>query len=126
MTGSSSHMCLSHQFDLGGYDRSSALTERERARIAAVAAGESLHVRLCDPLGRLMEPLKACFQFTKAQQSQYSLLRHLIAEIGRPASSLLGMAGTGMDGPIHALQGSQDGGESAPTRFGNGNTALSS
>jgi hypothetical protein len=82
MIGSSIDKCLPHQFDLGGYDTSPALTEMERARIAAVAAGESLHVRLCDPLGRLMAPLKACLQFTRAQPCQYSLLRHLVEEMG--------------------------------------------
>jgi len=69
------------RFDLSGYDRSPALNSRERFRIAAIVAGESLHLRLDDPLTRLMEPCKACLRLTRAQPSQYSLLRHLVAEM---------------------------------------------
>ncbi len=54
---------------------------RERESIAAVAAGESLHVRLGDPLAWLLEPLKACLRLTEVQQSQHSLLRHLVVEM---------------------------------------------
>jgi hypothetical protein len=55
------------RFDVGPYDRSPVLTGIERARIAAVAAGESLHLRLDDPLTRLMNPLRACLCLTAAQ-----------------------------------------------------------
>jgi hypothetical protein len=69
------------RFDVGPYDRSPVLTGLERARIAAVAAGESLHLRLDDPLTRLTNPLRACLCLTAAQPSQYSLLRHLVCEM---------------------------------------------
>ena len=71
----------SRRLDLSGYDRTPGFTEREQLRIAAVAEGDSLHLRLDDPLARLLDPLKACLLLTKAQQSQHSLLRHLVAEM---------------------------------------------
>ena len=43
------------------FDRTPEFTVRERERIAAVAAGESLHLRLGDPLARLLEPLRLAF-----------------------------------------------------------------
>ena len=66
------------RFDVSRFDRTPEFNVRERERIAAVAAGGSLHVRLGDPLARLLEPLKACLRLTEAQQSQHSLLRHLV------------------------------------------------
>jgi hypothetical protein len=71
----------SMRLDLSRYDRTPRFTEREQLRIAAVAEGESLHLRLEDPLVRLLDPLKACLLLTKAQPSQHSLLRHLVAEM---------------------------------------------
>lgn len=73
--------CTSMRFDFSRFDRTSEFTAREQGRIAAVAAGESLHLRLDDPLARLVEPLKACLHLTQAQQSQQSILRHLVAEM---------------------------------------------
>lgn len=71
----------SGRLDLSRYDRTPRFTPRERLRIAAVAEGESLHLRLDDPLARLLEPLKACLRLTEAQRSQHSMLRHLVAEM---------------------------------------------
>ena len=69
------------RFDVSRFDQTPEFTVRERERVAAVAAGESLHLRLGDPLARLLEPLKACLRLTEAQQSQHSLLRHLVVEM---------------------------------------------
>jgi integrase len=69
------------RLDLSRYDRSPMLNELERARIAAIGEGESLHLRRDDPLTRLMAPLKACLNLTQAQPCQYCLLRHLVAEM---------------------------------------------
>ncbi len=69
------------RLDLSRYDRSPTLNELERARIAAIEAGELLHLRRDDPLTRLMAPLKACLSLTQAQPCQYCLLRHLVAEM---------------------------------------------
>jgi len=73
---------LNGRFNVTGFDRSPVLTNAELARIAAVEAGESLHLRLEDPLARLMNPLTACLRLTKAQPCQFSLLRHLVCEMG--------------------------------------------
>ena len=70
-----------HMFDLSPFDRSPTLSAVERRRIARVAGGESLHLRLNDPLCRLMEPLHLCLRFTKAQPCQRSLLPHLVEEM---------------------------------------------
>ena len=71
----------SRRLDLSRYDRTPGFTQKEQLRIAAVTEGESLHLRLHDPLARLLDPLKACLRLTEAQQSQHSLLRHLVAEM---------------------------------------------
>ena len=71
----------SAQFDVSRFDRTPGFTVRERKRIAAVAAGESLHLCLGDPLAPLLEPLKAGLRLTEAQQSQHSMLRHLVVEM---------------------------------------------
>jgi integrase len=70
-----------HRLDLSSFDRSPALSEVEKSRIAGVAVGESLHIRFGDPLARLLEPPKARLRLTKAQPCQYSLLRHLVNEM---------------------------------------------
>src|SRR6187402_1130148 len=71
----------SKRLDLSRYDRTPEFTEKEQLRIAAVADGESVHLRLDDPLARLLDPLKACLRLTEAQPSQHSLLRHLVTEM---------------------------------------------
>jgi hypothetical protein len=71
----------SRRLDLSRYDKTPGFSQREQLRVAAVAEGESLHLRLDDPLARLLDPLKACLLLTKAQPSQHSLLRHLVAEM---------------------------------------------
>ncbi len=70
----------SRRLDFSRYDRTPGFTEREQLRIAAVAEGESLHLRLDDRLARLLDPLKACLRPTEAQPFQHSLLRHLLTE----------------------------------------------
>jgi integrase len=72
---------LPARFDVSRFDRTPEFTAKERERIAAVVTGESLHLRLGDPLSRLLEPLKSCLRLTEAQQSQHSMLRHLVAEM---------------------------------------------
>lgn len=69
------------RLDLGQYDRTPVLTTGERQRIAAVLTGDTLHLRLDDPLARLLDPLKACLRLTEAAPSQYRLLRHLVVEM---------------------------------------------
>ena len=73
--------CISGRFDVSCFDRTPEFTTPERERIAAVAVGETLHLRLDDPLARLLQPLKACLRLTHAQPSQHSVLRHLVAEM---------------------------------------------
>ena len=73
--------CTSGRFDVSCFDRTPEFTTPERERIAAVAIGETLHLRLDDPLARLLQPLKACLRLTQAQPSQHSVLRHLVAEM---------------------------------------------
>ncbi len=50
---------LKRRLDLSRYDRITGFTERELLRIAAVVEGESIHVRLDDPLARLLHPAVA-------------------------------------------------------------------
>jgi hypothetical protein len=50
---------LPARLDLGQYDQRVTLNHAERERIAGVASDvDSLHLRLGDPLARLLSPLK--------------------------------------------------------------------
>jgi hypothetical protein len=70
------------RLDFSQYDRRISLNHDECERIAGVASdGDSLHIRLDDPLARLLSPLKDCLKLTGAQQSQYSFLREVVAEM---------------------------------------------
>ena len=70
------------RLDLRKYNRCVALDHAERERIAGIVLqGDSLHIRLNDPLLRLLEPLKDCLKLTGARESQYSLLREVVAEM---------------------------------------------
>lgn len=70
------------RLDFSRYDRRTSLNHAERERVAGVAShGDSLHVRLDDPLARFLTPLKDCLKLTGARQSQYSFLREVVAEM---------------------------------------------
>jgi hypothetical protein len=70
------------RLDFSMYDRRISLNDAECERIAGVASeGYSLHIRLNDPLLRLLKPLRDCLKPTGAQKSQYSFLREVIAEM---------------------------------------------
>jgi integrase len=70
------------RLDFSQYDRRISLDHSERERIAGVAAnGDTLHIRLSDPLLRLLKPLRDCLKLTGAQESQHSFLREVVVEM---------------------------------------------
>jgi hypothetical protein len=70
------------RLDFSQYDRRTSLDHAERERIAGVAVvGDTLHIRLSDPLQRLLKPLKDCLKLTSAQESQHSFLREVVVEM---------------------------------------------
>jgi hypothetical protein len=70
------------RLDFSQYDRRISLDHAERERITGVAAdGDTLHVRLNDPLLRLLKSLRDCLNLTGAQESQHSFLREIVVEI---------------------------------------------
>jgi hypothetical protein len=72
------------RLDLSCYDKSLVLAARERKRIAAVALyGESLHLRLDDPLRRLLIPLNDCLRLTGAHSSQCAFLTDIVGLMHR-------------------------------------------
>jgi hypothetical protein len=72
------------RLDLSRYDKSPVLGRRERKRVAAVALyGESLHLRLDDPLRRLLIPLNDCLRLTGAHSSQCAFLTDIVGLMHR-------------------------------------------
>lgn len=70
------------RLNLSRYDRQVSLDHAECERIAGVAVdGESLHIRLNDPLARLLSPLKDCLRLTGAHETQHSVLREVVVEM---------------------------------------------
>ena len=65
MPGLTVDACSSKRLDLSRYDRTPVLTVREQMRIAAVAEGESLHLRLDDPLARFWNRSRLAFVLPK-------------------------------------------------------------
>ena len=118
--------CTSGRFDVSCFDRTPEFTTPERERVAAVATGETLHLRLDDPLARLLQPLKACLRLTQAQPSQHSVLALPGRGDAPYPDCVLGVEGGDLDKSLPSLQSGSDHLEHVAACACNGGPALCS